>query len=148
MDLLIPEWLLALTLTLFVLDVCLEVDYLSWGGVLSLAAYLTWRIGPSWKWSVLVFILALLVAALIYYGVFRLLIGRPIRGVMQHGSMGEVIERLPGARGAIHFVDGKPMFRWNGDELWPVATDTTTLNEDDRVVVVAIDEGRVRVKRI
>lgn len=36
-DWFIPEWLVALSLTLFVLDIFLMTEFVSWGGVLSLS---------------------------------------------------------------------------------------------------------------
>ena len=147
MDFLLPEWLLALTLTLFILDIFLATEVVSWWGILSLAVYFTWRIGPTWKWGILVFLLALVGSAIIYYGVFRILIGKPIRALLQHGAPNEVIEKLNGARGTIHYVDGKPKFRWNGDELWPINVGTS-VNEGDNVVVTAVTDGIVNVAQI
>ena len=144
MDFLLPEWLLALTLTLFILDIFLATEVLSWWGILSLASYITWRIGPTWKWGILVFFLALIGSAVFYYGVLRVLIGKPIRALLQHGAPDEVIEKLKGAKGMIHYVEGKPMFRWNGDELWPVNS-VAPVHEGDCVVVTSVTDGVVSV---
>lgn len=144
MDFLLPEWLLALTLTLFVVDIFLATEVMSWCGILSLAIYFTWRIGPSWKWGILVFLLAFIGSGFLYYFVFRVFIGKPIRELIQRGAPDEVVERLKGATGTIHYVDGVPMFRWNGDELWPI-TPGFTANEGARVVVTSIKDGVVSV---
>lgn len=147
MNFLVPEWLLALTLTLFVLDIFLATEVISWGGVLTLAAYITYRIGPTWEWGILVFILAFALSTIVYYGLFRILIGKTFRALLQRGAPDEVIERLKGARGVVHYVEERPMLRWNGDELWPIATDVS-LQEGDRVVVVAVQDGILTVEPV
>ena len=56
MSWLIPEWLLALALTLFVVDLFTDEEgIVSWIGVSAIAAWATWRIGAPPMWSVLVF---------------------------------------------------------------------------------------------
>lgn len=147
MDFLIPEWLLALTVTLFVLDIFLETEVLSWSGILPLSIYITYRIGPTWEWGILVFLLAMIVSAILYYGLFRVFIGRPIRALLQRGAPNEVIERLKGAQGVIHYVGEKPMLRWNGDELWPIKTDAF-VQEGDRVIVTAVQDGVLTVEPV
>ena len=63
MSWLIPEWLLALALTLFVVDLFTDEEgIVSWIGVGAVAAWATWRIGAPVKWSVLIFIVAFLVS--------------------------------------------------------------------------------------
>lgn len=147
MDFLIPEWLLALTFTLFVLDIFLETEVMSWSGTLPLAIYITYRIGPTWEWGIPVFFLALILSAILYYGFFRVVIGKPIRALLQRGAPDEVIERLKGAQGVIHYVEDRPMLRWNGDELWPIKPDAS-LQEGDRVVVAAVQDGILTVEPV
>ena len=63
MSWLIPEWLLALALTLFVVDLFTDEEgIVSWIGVSAIAAWATWRIGAPPMWSVLVFIWAFIVS--------------------------------------------------------------------------------------
>ena len=147
MDFLLPEWLLALTLTLFVLDIFLATEVLSWGGILSLAIYFTWRIEPSWKWSVLVFFLSFISSIVLYYTVLYGLIFKPIRSILQHGAPDELHKRICNAEGTIHYVGDKAMFKWNGDELWSINTERS-FNEGDRVKVVSIKDDILTVAPI
>ena len=122
MSWLVPEWLLALALTLFVVDLFTDEEgVLSWCGVGVVAAWATWRIGAPLKWSVLVYIGAFIVSGLAWNLLFRGLIGQPIRRLMQKGAPNEAFSALNGAKGTLRVIDGKVMFRWNGDELLPVA---------------------------
>ena len=142
MNFLMPEWLLALTLTLFVIDIILATEVLSWCGIITLATYITWRIGPTWKWAFLVFLLVIPIAACFYYALVKL-----VRPLLQHGSPKEIMDRLKGARGIIHFVNGKPMFKWNGDELWPIECDMQ-VQEGDCVIVTSIKDDVLVVSLI
>jgi len=143
MDWFIPEWLLALALTLFITDIFVSTEILSWGGVLSLSVWLTWKIDANWKWSVLVFIASFIFFASVYYFFFRNVIGRFVRGLFQRGSPNEVTERMKGATGRIHYVEGKCMMRWNGDELWQISNPSPGLLEGQEVAISEFKDGRV-----
>ena len=56
MEWFLPEWLMAFALTLFVVDIFVATEILSWCGVLSLSAWLTWRVHANWKWTILLFV--------------------------------------------------------------------------------------------
>ena len=76
MSWLIPEWLLALALTLFVVDLFTDEEgIVSWIGVSAIAAWATWRIGAPPMWSVLIFIGAFIVSGAVWYWLFRGFIG-------------------------------------------------------------------------
>lgn len=142
MDFLLPEWLLALTLTLFVLDIFLATEVLSWVGIITFATYITWRIEPAWKWAILVFLLAIPIGGIFYWALVKL-----IRPLLHKGSPKELMEKLQGAKGIIHYVNGKPMFRWNGDELWSIANEEP-LKEGARVQVISIKDDVLTVAPI
>ena len=142
MDFLLPEWLLALTLTLFVLDIFLATEVLSWGGILSLAIYFQCKIDPPWKWAILVFLISLAIS----FGLHRVIM-KPIRSLFQHGAPDELRKRICNAEGTIHYVGDKAMFKWNGDELWSINTERS-FNEGDRVKVVSIKDDILTVAPI
>ena len=142
-----PEWLLALALTLFVVDLINGVDgILSWLGVGVVAAWATWRIDAPVKWWVLVYIGAFLVSGLVWCLLFRGLIGQPIRRLMQKGAPEERLAAIKGAKGILRVIDGKVMFRWNGDELWPVANPPAAASDGQEVVADGIRDGQVVIK--
>lgn len=122
MSWLMPEWLLALALTLFVIDLFTDEEgIISWVGVGAVAGWATWRINAPLMWSILVFIGAFFVSGAAWYWLFRIFIGQPIRRLIQKGAPNEALSALKGAKGTLRVIDGKVMFRWNGDELLPVA---------------------------
>ena len=110
MSWLIPEWLLALALTLFVVDIFVDEEggVLSWCGVAAVAGWATWRIGAPVKWSVLIFIGAFLVSGAAWHWLFRAFVSQPIRRLMQRDAPDEAIVAIKGAKG------GPPRHRRQG----------------------------------
>ena len=147
MSWLMPEWLLALALTLFVIDLFTDEEgIISWVGVGAVAGWATWRIGAPPIWSVLVFIGAFFLSGAAWYWLFRCFIGQPIRRLMQNGAPNEAVVALKGAKGKLRVIDGKVMFRWNGDELWPVANPPPGAADGQTVEAAGLDDGQVVLK--
>lgn len=148
MEWLLPEWLVAFALTLFVVDIFVTTEILSWCGVLSLSAWLTWRIHANWNWAILLFIVSFVLFAFIYYWGIRLTIGRLVRNWMQKGAPKEIPDRIVGAVGTIHQVEGRNYFKWNGEELLSVLDDGRTKFQEGEVVVVErLVDGSVALER-
>ncbi len=147
MSWLIPEWLLALALTLFIVDLFTDEEgVLSWLGVASVAGWATWRIGAPLKWSILVYIAAFVVSGAAWYWLFRGFIGVPVRRVIQRNAPDEAIEKIKGAKGILRLVEGKVLFRWNGDELWPVANPPPGAADGQPAEAAGLDDGMVVLK--
>ena len=147
MSWLIPEWLLALALTLFVVDLFTDEEgVLSWCGVAAVAGWATWRIGAPLKWGVLVYIGAFVVSGAAWQWLFRGFVGQPIRRLMQRGAPDERIEAIKGAKGILRVIDGKVMFRWNGDELWPVADPPAGAADGQAAEAAGMKDGQVVLK--
>ena len=143
-----PEWLVALAMTLFVVDIFVSTEVLSWCGVLSLAVWLTWRIHADLKWAVLLFIGSFVLFAFVYYLGVRATIGRLVRSWMQRGAPKELSDRLIGAVGTVHYVAGRPFFKWNGEELIPIMGDASVIfREGDVVSIDCFVGGKVLLRR-
>ena len=136
MEWFLPEWLVALALTLFVVDIFMATEIMSWCGVFSLSAWLTWRVHANWKWTILLFVGSFVLFAFVYYWGIRVTIGRLVRSWMQKGAPKEITDRIVGAVGVIHQVEGRSFFKWNGEELLPVRDDGLAPSREGEVVVV------------
>lgn len=147
MEWFIPEWLVALALTLFILDIFLMTEILSWGGVFSLAVWLTWKIDASWKWMVLVFVASFTMFAFMYWFLFRNVIGRFVRRIMQGKSQDEALYSLKGKTGRIKNIDGKSFVFVDG-ELWPVIYNLATLPDGAIVKVKCVERGELKVEEL
>lgn len=147
MSWLVPEWLLALALTLFVVDMFTDEEGVaSWCGVAAIAGWATWRVGAPVAWSVLVFVVAFFVVGALWYWVFRELVGRPIRRLLQKNAPGETISSVKDAKGSLRIIDARVMFRWNGDELWPVANPPADAVDGQPAEVACLRDGMVVLK--
>ena len=145
---LLPEWLVAFALTLFVVDIFVATEILSWCGVLSLSVWLPWRIHANWEWTILLFIGSFVLFAFVYYWGIRVTIGRLVRSWMQKGAPPEMRDRIVGAVGVIHQVEGRSFFKWNGEELLPVLDDgRTSFREGESVMVDRLVDGAVILQR-
>lgn len=144
-QLLMPEWLLALALTLFVVDIFIPTEIMSWCGIFALSGYLTWRINVPILWSIIVFVLALTFFSLLYYSVFRVFARATFEKFLQRNAPPERIDAVNGAVGTVHFVGNKPMFRWNGDELWPISNSLQDLVEGQSIIAKKLCDGCIEV---
>jgi hypothetical protein len=139
MNWLVPEWLLALSLTLFLVDIVfLQTEVVTWLGISLLSGWLVWRIDfVSGVWSVVSFIVFFFLFSIVYYVFFRAAIGELVRRTLNRNSPDELQVRLVGARGHVHYVEGKPYFKWNGEELLPINIEESSSLEEGRAVTVA-----------
>ena len=142
----IPEWLLAVALTFFVADILTDAEWPAWFGVLSVAGWLTWRLDAPLEWSILAFVLAALAAGGVWYWVFRAFIGRGVRRVLQKDAPVEALVAIKGAKGVLRRIEGRVFFRWNGDELWPVANPPENAADGAEAVAEGLKDGAVVLK--
>ena len=129
MEWFIPEWLVALSTTLFVVDIFLMTEILSWGGVLSLSTWLTWRIDAPWKWSILVFIASFVVFAMAYVFLLRNTVGRMVRNLMQGKAPDEAIHAIVKKAGVVRVIDNR-RFAFVDGELWPISSSCGVFSEE------------------
>ena len=140
MDWLMPEWLLAISVTVFVVDIFWQTEILSWSAVLITAGYITWRVGVPLKWGIAVFLVSTIVVGMFYHFFLRAVVGMQVR-MLQGGAPNETIDSIRGAEATIHIVDGRTMLRWNGDELWPVKNPPAAPVEGQRVKIARLENG-------
>jgi membrane protein implicated in regulation of membrane protease activity len=144
-DWFIPEWLVALSLTLFVLDIFLMTEFLSWGGVLSLSTWLVWKIDAPIKWSVLIFVVAFTGFSFLYGFLFRNTIVVAIRKILQGKSPEEGLYSLVGKKGEVRKIEGN-YFISVEDELWPIRNEGIDFTEGVIKSIVSINDGVVSVE--
>lgn len=137
MDILDPTlqgflWVIAIALTIIVLDVFFETEILSVGALLGISIYFALLIDVEWKWRVLIAILCWLMVTGLFYAVWKRFITPLIRRGFT-GGMKEAIHSAVGATAEFRLIDNKAFVYWNGD-LWPVDLDgdgADTADTDD-----------------
>lgn len=129
-------WVLAIGLTIVVIDVFFETEILSVGALLGISIYVSLLFDVDVKWRVLIALLCWLVVTALFYTVWKRLVLPLIQRGFSKG-MAEAIHSAVGATGEFRLIDGKAFVYWNGD-LWPV-----DLDEDGGDTADA-DDGRFK----
>ena len=125
-DLLDPSWqgllwVLAIGLTIVIVDVFFETEILSVVALLGISIYVSLLFDVDVKWRVLIALLCWLAVTALFYTVWK----RFVTPLIQRGfskGMAESIHSAVGATGEFRLIDGKAFVYWNGD-LWPVDLD-------------------------
>jgi len=143
-------WVIAIGLTVLVLDVFFATEVLSWLALMGISLYVSLLVETSLKWRVLVFLVCWLLTMWAFATVGR----RGLRAMARKlGSGGEdvphsgeeVLETAVGSRAVYRLIDGNPFAEWNGD-LWPATTDQSADLEDGQPVrILSLAEGHFHV---
>ncbi len=145
----LPEWLLALALTFFVLDFFVSnSETLTWAACLVIAVYVTWRVSPPFLWAILIFIAVFCATICCYYLVMRQFREMVVRRTLLRNAPSETLARIVGQTGTVIHANGEYFMRWEG-ELWPIqSVDGGGLAAGSMVKVVAFTGGVARVRPV
>lgn len=142
------HWMLAVALTLLVLDIFVNTELMSWASLVIFAAWGTWELGLPLQWSALVFLGFLLLGFALYFALWNRCV-RPLfmtwltRKAPQESSAQEV-----GGIGTI-VGQGAQLCVRREDRLFSVAEPCREgLHEGDRVRITAMDGAAVRVEKV
>jgi len=129
-------WVVAIGLTIVIIDVFFETEILSVSALLGISIYFSLVFDVDMKWRVLIAILCWLAVTALFYAVFKRFVSPLIRRGFTRG-MNEAIHSAVGSVGEFRLIDGKAFVYWNGD-LWPVDLDGDGANSADS------DDGRYK----
>lgn len=142
-------WVIAIGLTIVIVDVFFETEILSVIALLGISIYLSLLFDVDVKWRVLITLLCWLAVTALFYAVFKRFISPLIRRGFTSG-MHESIHSAVGSVGEFRLIDGKAFVYWNGD-LWPVDldgdgavsadTDDGRYQDHDKVTIQTADKG-------
>lgn len=139
-------WVLAIALTIIVIDVFFETEILSVVALIGISIYFSLLFDVSVKWKVLLALLCWLALTALFYTVWKRVFAPLIRLCLPAGS-DEAIHSAVGSVGEFRLINGKTFVQWNGD-LWPVdldpsgAIDTTTrFTERQKVTIIGVAGG-------
>lgn len=141
------HWMLAISLTLLVLDVFCNTEILSWISMLVFAAWGTAQFDLPVQWSVLAFIIILIICAVLYFTLWNHCVRRLVMDVIMRRAPREAQENLAGTRGCIVGEPGNFSVKY-GDQFLPVAAGSSAgLATGDIVVITAVQNGFALVER-
>ena len=139
-------WLLALILTIFLIDLIFIVRPLGHLAVVLMTAWLSLRFVPWGKWTIFWCIIIFVGTYAIYYLLYAT-IGKWFAILLQRGAPAEKLHRIIGEKGHIRIVSGKILFKWD-DELWPIQEDPPAFQDGETVKCTDFKDGIAFVERI
>jgi hypothetical protein len=110
-------WVIAIGLTIVIVDVFFETEILSAGALLGISIYFSLLFDVDWKWRVLNALVCWLVVTALFYAVWKRFVTPLIRRGFTSGIK-ESIHSAVGAVGEFRLIDGKAFVYWNGRSRW------------------------------
>ncbi len=141
----IPEWLLAVAITMFVIDIFLPTEILSWISLLMISVYVVWKIDPPILWGILIFIITFSSVTIFYYLFLRRFISPIVSKTIVRNSPKQKLSSIVGEKVIIENVKGINMVKCCG-ELWPIASTSPLLKAGTVVIVENVFEGQLVVR--
>lgn len=140
------HWMLAVSLTLLVLDVFCNTEFLSWISMLVFALWGTMQFDLPVQWMVLVYIVILIICAVFYYTLWTHCVRRLVMDIILRRAPKEAQENLAGTRGRI-VGQGDNLSVKYGDQFLPVAEACRgSLEAGTPVVITAVKDGFAMVQ--
>ena len=141
------HWMLAISLTLLVLDVFCNTEFLSWISMLVFSLWATMQFELPVQWMVLVYILILILCAVFYYTLWTHCVRRLVMDCIMRRAPKEAQESLAGTPGKIVGEDDNLSIKY-GDQYLPVASELRhAYTAGDSVVITEVKDGFAYVKR-
>lgn len=141
------HWMLAISLTLLVLDIFCNTEFLSWISLLVFALWGTMQFDLPVQWLVLVYIIILIISALFYYTLWTHCVRRLVMDYLLRRAPREAQESLAGTHGRIVGAGDSLSVKY-GDQFLPVAVDCRSgLSVGDDVIITGVKDGFATVKR-
>ncbi len=139
--------MLAVAITLLVLDIFVCTELLSWVSLLLFAAWGTWLVGAPWQWSVLVFIGFLALVCVLYYTLWVQCVRRVVMDLILRRAPMESTEQVTGKTASVLGEGDNLCIRWE-DHIIPIEeNDRDGLSAGDKVVIAAIRGGLAHVRK-
>ena len=139
-------WVLALSLTVILIDVFFNLEVLSTIALLAVSVYFAALCDVSLKWQLLIALVCWLASSLFFYLVARKFM-IPLVNLFIPKGKGESILEAVGSLAEYRVIDNESFVSWNGD-LWPVSNeDTSHFNDHDKVHIESVKNGIFTIKK-
>ena len=139
-------WVIAIALTVIVLDVFFETEILSVAALLGISVYFSLLFDISVKWKLLIALLCWIGVTALFYRFWKRAIAPLIRNLINTGE-NEAIHSAVGASAEFRLIEGQPFAYWNGD-LWPLELKEEQFEDRQKVIVEAVVNGNFTVREI
>ncbi len=142
------HWMLAVSITLLVLDIFFfNTDFLTLLAMGLFAAWGTMCISPPAQWSILTFFIFIIIWAALYYGVWKKLISPVVNGyVHKRAPEDDLGTLLTGKTGTVCGEPGSFCIKV-GDQLFPLAAEQHgSVKEGDTVCIARFEGGVAHIR--
>ena len=141
------HWMLAISLTLLVLDVFCNTEFLSWLSMLVFSLWATMQFDLPVQWMVLLYVLVLILCAVFYYTLWTHCVRRLVMDGVMRNAPREAQDNLSGTLGRV-VGEGDSLSVKYGDQYLPLAESCRSgLVAGDAVIIVSVKDGFAQVKR-
>lgn len=135
------HWILAVAITLIVLDAFICTEWLSWLSLLAFAAWGTWKLDVPTQWSVFFFLVFVGVGMAFYFLFWRSVLRRAISDTLLRNATNEQINTMVGRSATVVGLGDSACIRVQ-DEIYPIAESCqANLHVGDRVVITGFEGG-------
>ncbi len=135
------HWILAIAVTLIVLDVFICTEWLSMLSLLAFAAWGTWMLDVPTQWSVFFFLVFLIIGIAFYFLFWRSVIRRTVAKTFLRNATDEQINTMVGRSATVINTGDAPCIKVQ-DEIYPLSEGCpANLQVGDRVVITAFNKG-------
>ena len=142
------HWMLAISLTLLVLDIFCNTELISWLSMLTFALWSTMQFNLAVQWMVLVYILVLIASAVFYYTIWTHCVRRLIMEGLLKNAPREAQDNLVGTPGRIVGEESFLSVKY-GDQFLPLAEDCRSgFSAGDAVIITGVKDGFATVKHM
>jgi membrane protein implicated in regulation of membrane protease activity len=139
-------WVLALSVTVILIDVFFQLEVLSAIALLAVSTYFAALCDVAVKWQLLITLACWLVSSLFFFLVARKFMIPLVNLIIPKGE-GESILKAGGSLAVYRLIDNEPFVYWNGD-LWPVSNeDTAHFKDHDKVRIESAANGIFTIKK-
>lgn len=133
-------WVLAISITVILIDIFLETEILSSLSLLAVSAYFAALVDVSLKWQLLITLICWLGTSLFYYLIAKQFMIPLVNTLIPKGQK-ESIHEAVDSIAEYRLIESQSFVLWNGD-LWPVSNqDTTQFNDHDKVRIESVHNG-------
>lgn len=147
------HWMLAISVTLFLLDVFIQTDIFVILSLLLFSLYATLLVDVHCslpvQWDLLVFLIFIALAFAFYCLVWHKLLSPFLCKLFLSKASQESFETAAGQKAVFRLIEHQFFVEWNG-ELWPADSSCALSSFSDReeVVIESLDGGKLFIKKI
>ncbi len=141
------HWLLAIAITLLLLDVFVQTDVLSIISVFIFAEYAAGflcNIIPI-QWYIAIYILILMAAFYLYAIIWRKIVYNLLKKTLLRNAAAESYDNMAGEEGVFRKIENREFVFWNG-ELWQVEySSTCNFRDGEKIHITKNHNGKLTI---